>query len=406
MKLEEIIKSGIKSKKELLQKVLDLNTERYDFVIKYYKLKPRFLRYLKKISTKVYKYKHIPYIGFSTEKNVAKELINYYLEGKNNTLSKDLKKLVQIKMIDVVSDVKAIPATDEFTAAETLGQNWNLAMIGTYYAQNITKGKNIKVGVIDTGVDYNHKELKQLFKSEKGYDFVLEKPDGFDYNGHGTHVAGIIGGKTTGIAPEITMYSLRVLDETGSGYEFDVIRAIEWAIDKNIDVVNMSLGSPYASSALEEICKYASNKLMLVAAAGNDGANIPNYPAALDGVISVAAIDENKQHAYFSNIHETVDISAPGVDVYSTFPYNEYRYLSGTSMATPHITGVLALAKSIASTTLYEDVMKITAEKLDYEGPYDPQWVFGAGLVRVDKMLDYLMKKESQKRKRKKLFMF
>ena len=405
MNLEEIIKTTkLKTKEELLQKVLESNPERYDFVLKYYKLKPKFMRYIKKISSKVYKYKYIPYIGFSTERNIAKELISYYLEGKENGIGKDLKKLVQIKTIDLVSDIKAIPATLEALPLTILGEYWNLSMVGAYYAQSITKGKNVKVGVIDTGVDYKHKELKHLFRSEKGYDFVLEKPDGFDYNGHGTHVAGIIGGKTTGIAPEVTMYSLRILDEEGSGYEFDLIRAIEWAMDKKLDIVNMSLGSAYASVALADICKEASQKMILVAAAGNDGTEMPNYPAALDGVISVAAIDESKEHAYFSNIHETVDISAPGVDIYSTFPYNEYRYLSGTSMATPHVTGSLALLRSISKTNLYENIMKSTAEKLDYNGSYDPELVFGAGLIRIDRMLDYIMKKEPKKRKR--LFLF
>ena len=142
-----------------------------------------------------------------------------------------------------------------------------------------------------------------------------------------------------------------------------------------------------ASQALEEVCRYAWQQgVLLVAAAGNNGYG-PSYPAAFgEPVIAVAAGDEDLQHPDFSSIWETNDISAPGVNIISTYLGEGYAQMSGTSMASPHVTGSLALAGSIGAAGDLEEIMKETANNDGYNEPD----VFGAGLIRVDKMAQYL----------------
>ena len=164
--------------------------------------------------------------------------------------------------------------------------------------------------------------------------------------------------------------------------------ALDWAAGNGVDVVNMSLGSPYASTALEDMCYYLANKgVILVAAAGNNGFG-PNYPAAFDEpVIAVAAVDEQNRHPDFSSIYETNDISAPGVNITSCYPGNSTATLTGTSMACPHVSGSIALTLSaLNSNHDLEEVMESTAEKLE-DGMFPDRSVYGAGLVRVDRMV-------------------
>lgn len=228
------------------------------------------------------------------------------------------------------------------------GVNWNLEDINAYEAQNISEGKNTLVAVIDTGVDYSHYELSERFGALKGYDFIKGDEYPMDLNGHGTHVAGTIAGKKTGIARQCTLLAYRVLDAQGSGTEADVISAIESSIDAGVDVINMSLGSPEYSMPLEQVCLEAAKRgIIVAAAAGNDGSNEYNYPASLPGVVSVAATDRNRRLCYFSNMNDMTDIAAPGEDIYSTLPADRYGIFSGTSMASPHIAGVASLARSL-----------------------------------------------------------
>jgi len=267
---------------------------------------------------------------------------------------------------------------------------WNLENIGAYKAHKSSTGNGVKIAIIDTGIDYNHNELSRNFTRKKGYNFIKDNDDPFDDYGHGTHVAGIAAGKNCGVAPDATLYAVKVLDSNGSGSDATVAAGIEWALLNNTDIASMSLGGPTASRALEDMCRIASQKgLLLVAAAGNDGYG-PEYPAAFgDCVIAVAAVDRNNKHADFSNIWETNDISAPGVGIYSCYPGGEYRVWDGTSMSQPHIPGALGLMVSkTRKPNLAEEIMYETAEELEYNGKYDKKWVFGAGLVRVDNMLE------------------
>lgn len=281
---------------------------------------------------------------------------------------------------------------------------WNLNMIGADIAWQYTKGKNSLVAVVDTGIDYSHPQLKSRFREVKGINLVRKGAPPMDGNGHGTHVAGTIAGAGdvngniagTGIAPDATLYAVKVLTDEGWGSEAAVISGIEWCIDNQVDVINMSLGASTYTRFLEAICKAAYEKgLILAAAAGNDGTNKPQYPAHLSGVLAVAAVDRFKQKASFSNWNSNNDISAPGVQIISTFPGNRYAQLSGTSMASPHVAGSMALARALAkeSPKALEQVLKETAEKLGSVTDPDNWGKYGAGLVRADRMAATLGRK-------------
>jgi len=280
------------------------------------------------------------------------------------------------------------------TIPEVLGLDlWNLDAIGANEAMEYADGSNIEVAIIDTGVDYTHSDLADRFGHDKGYDFINNDSLPMDENGHGTHVAGIVAGSKTGIARNSTLYALRVLDRDGYGSELDVIRAISYAIDKGYDIINMSLGSPFRSSGLESVCNSAyEHGLSLVAAAGNEEFG-ESYPASYGkSVIATAAIDSDLKHASFSNICETNDISAPGVDVASTYLGETYEVFSGTSMAAPHVAGTLALLLSLnkdSSPDLREDIIKRFSQKLDNPSQYDYSSVFGAGLLRADEIMKH-----------------
>ncbi len=211
-------------------------------------------------------------------------------------------------------------------------------------------GRMIKVGVIDTGIDSTHPDLSGMVKG--GINFINSRKSAMDDNGHGTHVSGTIAAVdnsigVVGVSQHIELYSLKVLNASGSGYLSDIIEALQWATGMNggtrLDVVNMSLGTdsdaPLFRSAIDAV---ASDGLIMVAAAGNDGTDV-DYPAAYPGVMAIAAVDIGHNAAYFTSPGTEVDLAAPGVDVYSTVPGGKYASYNGTSMATPHVTGTVAL---------------------------------------------------------------
>ncbi len=336
-------------------------------------------------------YKFIPYMSLRCDADYA-DILRKAASGRvsDSVFEKSFRSIISaITAIDL-SNSFAIPKSSASTAAvvakpKIRSSLWNLEAIGVYEAQKHGSGEGVSVAIIDTGVDYGHSQLRKLFGSEKGYDFIKNGSEPMDENGHGTHVAGITAAADYGVAPGSRLYAVRVLDANGSGTEADAIAGIEWCIKKGVDVANMSFGGPVASQALEEACNYAWQQgILLVAAAGNSGYGA-NYPAAFgEPVIAVAAVDEELGHPDFSNIYETNDIAAPGVGILSTYLNDSYATLTGTSMASPHVAGSLALALSISHEGSLEDVMKEEAEKLG-----EPD-TFGAGLVRVDRMASYL----------------
>ncbi len=226
---------------------------------------------------------------------------------------------------------------------------WGVRQINAPNAWSHTTGAGIKVAVIDTGIA-SHPDLTVVGGvSLIGTSYA-------DDNGHGTHVAGIIAAKNNtegvvGVAPAAELYAVKVLDRRGSGSVSNVVAGIDWAITNHMDIINMSLGSPSYSLALDQVAQKAyDNGILLVAAAGNEGVadttiNNVGYPAKLSSVIAVAATDINNSRAYFSSTGLEVEVSAPGVNIKSTYLKNGYATMSGTSMATPMVAGDLALLK-------------------------------------------------------------
>ncbi|PTX64360.1 thermitase [Melghirimyces profundicolus] len=205
-----------------------------------------------------------------------------------------------------------------------------------------------RIAIVDTGVQYDHPDLNA--KVTRGYDFVGNDWYPYDYNGHGTHVAGTAAAETNnstgvaGMAPNAEIFAVRVLDANGSGTLADVADGIVHSADYGSDVINLSLGSPSGSSTLKSAVDYAWNRgAVVVAAAGNAGTSTKHYPAAYANAIAVGATDPNDNKASFSSYGTWVDVAAPGVDILSTYPTNSYAYLSGTSMATPHVAGLAGL---------------------------------------------------------------
>ena len=347
--------------------------------------KSSLVKELENLGEITHEFESIPYLSFKCDSHDGYEISQVFHKLSDSKAYRAIAS--SISVIDISSTFR-IPNVTKESAAFSMSGVWNLEQIGTYLARQHASGEGVSVAVIDTGVDYGHPEVSRNFGSRKGYDFVRKDSDPMDMNGHGTHVAGIAAGKKYGVATRSSLYAVRVLDENGMGSEADTIAGLDWASKNSVDVINLSLGSPYASGALEDMCYYlANNGVLIAAAAGNDGFG-PNYPAAFgDPVIAVAATDENKNHADFSNIYETNDISAPGVRITSSYG-GGYAALSGTSMASPHVAGGLALVLSALKRDAdLDELLDSTAEHLDSSG-FPERDVYGAGLMRVDRMVE------------------
>jgi len=226
---------------------------------------------------------------------------------------------------------------------------WMHDMVNSYQAWGSSTGRGITVAVIDSGVNANHYELKGKVTGLQVTAELGTEP----YGNHGTHVAGIIAAKMgnsymgAGIAPDADILSLKVVNSaSGKINNSAVLMAVNLAIAKEVDVINMSLGGYYAIAALQTaIDRAVEQGIVVVAAMGNDGTNIKCYPGACDNVISVSAVDKNGVVAEFSNYGSWGDVSAPGVSISSTFAGSNTTggWMSGTSQATPVVSGVVAL---------------------------------------------------------------
>lgn len=242
------------------------------------------------------------------------------------------------------------------------------------------KGEGITIAVIDSGCS-SHPDLKNNIIGGKNF---TQEDDGNtdifeDYKGHGTHVAGTIAGNghILGVAPNSKLLILKVLDKNGNGNMLNVVSAINYAIQQKVDIISMSLGCPIDMPQLKSaVDKALSKGILVVCACGNSGDNLAytceiDYPAYYNEVISVGAIDNTRVNAKFSNSNKEIDLVAPGVNIISTGLNNGYASLDGTSMATPHVTGALALLKqksthefgrALTETELYAQLIKNTID--------------------------------------------
>ena len=259
----------------------------------------------------------------------------------------EIRHLVHDPSIEFIESDSQFEITAESTSIE-YGDSWGAKDIGTEPVHSLNHtGKGIKIGLLDTGIDYTHPELATNYKG--GYDFVNNDNSPMDDNGHGTHVAGIIaaakdGKGVVGIAPDAEIYALKVSDENGEGSFSGLVKGISWSVEHDMDIVSMSLTGEGGSKALKKAIEIAYNEhnITLVAAVGNGKGDVL-YPAAYKEVIGVGSVSENNTLSSFSRTGNEVELVAPGNEIKSTATGGGYRLLSGTSMATPFVTGAIAL---------------------------------------------------------------
>lgn len=249
-------------------------------------------------------------------------------------------------------------------------------MIYLPYAKEWTRGvNNVRVAVLDTGANFSHPELenkivlRRNFVDLQGLDTSSFIGDVLNVNalpedqvGHGTHVSGILAAKglrmNEGVCPSCSLMVVRVLAAmrsgnkvVGAGIVDNINNGIKWAVDNGADVINMSLGIKHSGGGLphEDIVKYAISKnVTIVAASGNDGSPEKYYPGALEDVIAVGAVDNSGQITGFSSYGADITVVAPGTNIYSSYLNNGYALSSGTSQASPFVSGAVALLKSYA----------------------------------------------------------
>lgn len=280
-----------------------------------------------------------------------------------------LKQLKQVELIEKDVEQRISVAAVAAAAEET---PYGISRVGS------ASGVGKKAWIIDTGIDLDHPDLTvdvAASKSFLSFPFSLLEPGADDKNGHGTHVAGTVAAKqngqgVVGVAFGATVVAVRVLNSAGSGNGSDVIKGIDYvaATAKAGDAVNMSLGG--GASAAEDLAvqKAAAKGLFFALAAGNDSQNASTTsPARVNGVniYTISAIDAADKFASFSNFgNPPVDFAAPGVSIKSTYMNGGYSTLSGTSMAAPHVCGLLLLTNGALATSGFA--------KNDPDGKADP----------------------------------
>jgi subtilisin len=271
--------------------------------------------------------------------------------------------------------------------------DWSLTLAGVPDLWKITKGKGLKVGVLDSGCDLNHPDLKEAIDVAK--DFTGSRFGAQDRNGHGTHVCGTIAARADnngiiGILPECRLHVYKVLDDQGAGSSDGIAAAFDEAAADGCDLINCSFGAGYPDPLMRAANTRAAQRgLWCICAAGNNG-GAAGYPAAWNWNVAVAAYMRNGQPAQFSARGAAVDIGAYGVDIVSCAPGGGHQKMSGTSMASPFVTGIagLYLARLLlgGATVTKPGVTQLIA-KLK-EGATDPGQAGTGGLINPGKIIE------------------
>lgn len=228
------------------------------------------------------------------------------------------------------------------------GIPWGVSRIRAPEVWNRTTGYGVRIGVIDTGVDFSHPDLRQSL--QRGINLLHRTMPPYDDNGHGTHITGTIAAANRmqgmiGVAPRALVYPVKAFDYSGTAFVSDIILAIDWCVRNRIQVVNMSFGMDHRSRSLESAVANAwRSGVLVVASAGNDGKRgAVDFPARSGHAIAVGALSRRGRVASFTNRSRQIDIYAPGERIYSSWPRGQRRVMSGTSMAASHVTGAVAL---------------------------------------------------------------
>ncbi|MEJ6951253.1 S8 family peptidase [Natronospora cellulosivora (SeqCode)] len=340
-------------------------------------------------------------------RKISKDM--YKVSFKNHDDNSLLNSLQENNKIEYIEPDYLIHVQSTTPNDPAFSQQWNLEMLNLKKTWSSFQGSSdITVAVIDTGILLDHPDLHANIV--EGYDFVDNDFDPIDSDpdfSHGTHVAGIIGAMTdnnegiAGINWDISIMPIRVIGPGGSGGYSALIAGIYWAVDNGADVINLSLAGSVDSKSLRDAVRYAvDNNVTVVAASGNNGSSPILYPARYPEVISVGAIGPDKKRAFYSNYGPELDVVAPGGNssllrykhntILSTAgymtengPVHEYSWSQGTSMATPHVSGLIALLYStgINDPTEIRNIIKDSADKLGSAQEY------GAGLININRAL-------------------
>ncbi|GIW23517.1 MAG: hypothetical protein KatS3mg068_2524 [Candidatus Sericytochromatia bacterium] len=353
------------------------------------KLTPEYINKLEnKLNTKFTRI--IPQIGIAVAEKISIEEPNSKIESSFKAES----NVEDFEQVNLVKLEKIMAESVDIDDSQAKNQ-YHLDIIDLNKAWKTTLGKsNIKIAIVDSGIDLNHPDLRKNLI--KGKNIIEPNKQPMDDNGHGTHVAGIVGAVAnnglgvSGVAPNCSIMPVKVLTN-GKGSDIDIAEGIVWATDNDADIINISIGIYTKSKPIEKAVKYALSKnVVIVSSAGNDSKSSKiHLPSMIKGVIEVSATDKKDKFATFSNFAQQISVSAPGDKILSTLPtYNteitakvgkKYGILSGTSMASPIVAGIAALIKSkdnSLSNTEIKRIIEYSSVDLGKKG-YDPYFGYG-----------------------------
>jgi len=260
-----------------------------------------------------------------------------------------------------------------------------------------TKGKGVIVAVLDTGIHLHHDIDKNLDIS-KCRSFIPNENIFDNVNGHGIHVSGIIAAQLdekgiVGVAPEVTIVSVKVLNRFGFSQDNSIVKGLKYCLELQPDIINLSLGSESPMpEALEVLKKLVKQNIIVVASAGNTQKEGLNYPACYDETIAVGSCSNAlfKSRSLFSSWGKELDIIAPGEEIFSTYLHGKYAVLSGTSQAAPHVSGIIALIasqyKQQGKVLTLDTVKKILLDNATDVGMKGFDNETGWGIIDPDKM--------------------
>ncbi|MGP4106073.1 S8 family serine peptidase [Virgibacillus sp. L01] len=320
-----------------------------------------------------YKFTRTSAIAVSIDQIVLDEL-------KQNSNIKYIEKNVPIVLSNRSQNIEEIPKVKQKNESD----RWNIQSINGYSAwEDGFTGKGVNIAVIDTGIS-PHSDLIV----SGGISTVNSKMEYTDDNGHGTHVAGIIGGERNnigidGVAPDANIFAVKALNSNGEGTLTDLLEAIEWSIQHDMDIINLSLGTDYNSRSMQEIIGKAYKAgILIVSSSGNggEGSNVL-YPAKYKNVIGVSAIDKQLNITPFSSRGPEIEYSAPGKGIVSTYFNDKYGIASGTSQASPHVAGMLALLKQKYPEMTPIDLRKELVKNTRDLGERGRDPMYGHGLI-------------------------
>ncbi|KAJ9087052.1 hypothetical protein DSO57_1037070 [Entomophthora muscae] len=303
---------------------------------------------------------------------------NRVVGNEIKTVYRNLDSIYHAKLTsDVLEKVQALPEVEYIEKDSVVTINtvqtdspWGLARISqktklagsSYNYTYAADGTGVFVYVVDTGIMVDHPE----FEGRARFGAKFAGRNNKDENGHGTHCAGTIGSKSYGVAKNATLVAVRVLDGSGSGTNSGVLSGINWvAGDKKGlkgNVISMSLGGGKSKAVNDAVEAAIKKGIVVVVAGGNDNDDACDYsPASAPNAITVAASDINDKRATFSNYGKCIDVFAPGVNIKSTWNDGAIKFISGTSMATPHVAGLAAYFLSQKSATPSQLAAKIVS---------------------------------------------